>query len=239
MSNKLFRIIPLNPTALLIEYNQQPSKVLLEKLLSFKILVEKEAKVTRCVMGYQSLIIHLNEEIKNLSWWKNHLNELQIQIKKVKLNKGKLWKIPVCYDNKYAPDIISLSKALKLEIEELISIHTQTKYRIYFLGFLPGFLYLDGLNKRLHFPRKENPILNVPKGAVGIGGKQTGIYPNLSPGGWHLIGNTPLTLFDIKQNPPCFASPGDWVSFTSIDQKTYQDLEKKIKKDKFKFMPHD
>ena len=125
-----------------------------------------------------------------------------------------------------------MSKALKLEIEELISIHTQTKYRIYFLGFLPGFLYLEGLNKRLHFPRKENPILNVPKGAVGIGGKQTGIYPNLSPGGWHLIGNTPLTLFDIKQNPPCFASPGDWVSFTSIDQKTYQDLAKKIKKDK-------
>jgi inhibitor of KinA len=241
MSSRFFRIFPLHLKALLIQYNQQPSKVLLEKLLSFKILIEKEVKVSRCVMGYQSLLIHLNEEINNLSWWKHRLNELQIEseIKKIKINKGKLWKIPVCYDNKYAPDLLSLSKALKLEIDELIKIHTQTKYRIYFLGFLPGFLYLDGLDERLHFPRKVNPILNVPKGAVGIGGKQTGVYPNFSPGGWHLIGNTPISLFDIKQNPPCFASPGDWVSFTSIDQKTYNDLEKKNQKDKFKFLPYD
>ncbi len=239
MSSKKFRIVPLHPKALLIEWKHQPSEALLEILLQFKSVLEKEPKVTRCVIGYQALIVHLNEEIKNLSWWKNHLNELKGKIQIQKLNKGKLWKIPVCYDIHYAPDLIPLAKALKLKIEELIRIHTETRYRICFIGFTPGFLYLDGLDERLHFPRKKSPQLNVPKGSVGIGGKQTGIYPISSPGGWHLIGKTPITLFDVKQKPPCFASPGDWICFESIDYKTYQNLEEKTQKSDFKFLPND
>ena len=239
MTSELFRIIPLNTRTLLLEWRQQPSDKLLGILLSFKVIIEKEVKVSGCIIGYKALLVHLNEDVKNLSWWNHHLNKIQNGIRKKKLNKGKLWKIPVCYEANYGPDLAPLSDALKLKIDELIQLHSQTRYRLCFLGFLPGFLYLNGLNKRLHFPRKEKPQLKVSKGSVGIGGKQTGIYPNNSPGGWHLIGNTPIPLFDVKQRPPCFASPGDWIVFEPINEKTYRDIKKEINKGHFKFMPHD
>ena len=104
-------------------------------------------------------------------------------------------------------------------------MHLSALYRVYFLGFLPGFLYLSGLDSRLYLKRKKKPLLNVPKGAVAIGGMQTGIYPNISPGGWHLIGNTPVNLFNPKKNPPCFAKPGDWISFEQINSQTYSKIE--------------
>jgi len=235
MSRRIFRTVPLHKKAFLVEWEQKPSDKLLEIILSFKSVIDKDAKVSRTVMGYQSLLIHMKEEIQNMSWWNEYLNELQIKIQPKRNDKRKIWKIPVCYDNIFAPDLIILAKSLKIEVEELIQIHSETKYRVYFIGFLPGFLYLNGLDKRLHFPRKKNPQLKVPKGAIGIGGRQTGIYPNESPGGWHLIGNTPLNLFDITKQPPCFANSGDWISFEAIDQETYKNLEKKIQKGNFKF----
>ncbi len=235
MNFKSYRIFPLHTKAFLIEWKQEPSEALLEKLILFKLIIEKEPKVTRCHMGYKSLIVHIAEEIMNFNWWRERLKKLEEKIHEKKYTNEKKWKIPVCYEAKYAPDIALLAKALKLSIDELIQLHTKTRYRLYFIGFLPGFLYLGGLNKRLHHPRKEKPQLKVPKGSVGIGGKQTGIYPCNSPGGWHLIGNTPLNLFDITKQPPCFANSGDWISFEAIDQDTYKDLEKKIQKGDFKF----
>ena len=139
--------------------------------------------------------------------------------------KGDHWKIPVCYDLKYAPDLLNLSKEINLDKSEVIKLHLSALYRVYFLGFLPGFLYLGGLDDRLYLRRKKKPLLKVPKGAVAIGGMQTGIYPNISPGGWHLIGNTPVNLFNPKKNPPCFAKPGDWISFEQIDSHTYTKIE--------------
>ena len=87
-------------------------------------------------------------------------------------------------------------------------------------------------------PRKEKPLLKVPKGAVAIGGKQTGIYPNESPGGWHLIGNTPLSFFDSKKSPPCFAKAGDWISFDPINPKDYLKIEEQMISGKFKISTH-
>ena len=139
--------------------------------------------------------------------------------------KGAHWKIPVCYDLKYAPDLLNLSKEINLDASEVVKLHLSARYRVYFLGFLPGFLYLGGLDNRLYLRRKKKPLLKVPKGAVAIGGMQTGIYPNISPGGWHLIGNTPINLFNPKKNPPCFAKPGDWISFEQIDSDTYTKIE--------------
>ena len=237
MSRRIFRTVPLHNKAFLVEWEQKPSDKLLEIILSFKSAIDKDAKVSRTVMGYQSLLIHMKEEIQNMSLWNEYLNELQIKIQPKRIDKGKIWKIPVCYDNIFAPDLIPLAKSLKIEVEELIQIHSETKYRVYFIGFLPGFLYLNGLDKRLHFPRKKKPQLKVPKGAIGIGGRQTGVYPNESPGGWHLIGKTPISLFDAKQKNPCFASPGDWLSFEPIDKRKYYELERKIQKDNFKMLP--
>ena len=117
----------------------------------------------------------------------------------------------------YLTSLRQISKALKLEVNELIHLHSKNTYMVYFLGFMPGFPYLSGLNPRLHYQRKEKPKVNVPKGSVGIGGKQTGIYTTDSPGGWHIIGSTPINLFDSTTSPPCFIKPGDIISFKKID----------------------
>ena len=234
-----FRIIAINPKTLILDWQQEPSETFLEYLLSCKETFEKDHKIKSCVIGYQSLLIHLYEKIENLVRWKKYLQKLISSSQVNKKQKWMHWSIPLCYEVKYAPDLIPLAKTLKLEVNEVVRIHSKTRYRISFIGFLPGFLYLIGLNARLHHPRKEKPLLKVPKGSVGIGGKQTGIYPSSSPGGWHLIGTTPIDLFDTKKDPPCFAKAGDWISFDPINSETYMSIKEKIRLGKFKLESHD
>tara|TARA_A100001011_G_C14319691_1_gene849909 strand:- start:7173 stop:7913 length:741 start_codon:yes stop_codon:yes gene_type:complete len=219
-----FEISALNAKTILLEWRIEPSDTLLEHIIKFKSLVEKDFKVERCVTGYKSLLIEITNKIKSLNYWEEHLKKLQKKIKNI-IIKGNHWKIPVCYDFKYAPDLLNLSKEINLDTSAVIKLHLSARYRVNFLGFLPGFLYLSGLDSRLYLQRKKKPLLKVPKGAVAIGGMQTGIYPNISPGGWHLIGNTPVNLFNPKKNPPCFAKPGDWISFEQIDPHTYAKIE--------------
>ena len=219
-----FEISALNAKTILLEWRIKPSDTLLEHIIKFKSLIEKDFRVERCVTGYKSLLIEITNKIKSLNYWEEHLKKLQKKIKNI-IIKGNHWKIPVCYDLKYAPDLLNLSKEINLDTSAVIKLHLSARYRVNFLGFLPGFLYLSGLDSRLYLQRKKKPLLKVPKGAVAIGGMQTGIYPNISPGGWHLIGNTPVNLFNPKKNPPCFAKPGDWISFEQIDPHTYAKIE--------------
>jgi inhibitor of KinA len=138
----------------------------------------------------------------------------------------KIWLVPVCYELDYGKDLENLAKTKGLGIEELIALHSSTTYRIHFFGFLPGFMYLNGLPEILHSARKAVPERAVPAGSVAIGGSQTGIYPRQSPGGWHIIGRTPLALFDAEKNPPVWASPGDSLRFVPIHE---SELEKLLK----------
>ena len=218
-----FNVSALNTKTILLEWRMEPSDTLLEHIIKLKSIIEKDFQVERCVTGYQSLLIEIKNKIKSLNYWEEYLKKLQKKNKTI--IKGNHWKIPVCYDLKYAPDLLNLSKEINLDASEVVKLHLSARYRVYFLGFLPGFLYLGGLDNRLYLRRKKKPLLKVPKGAVAIGGMQTGIYPNISPGGWHLIGNTPINLFNPKKNPPCFAKPGDWISFEQIDSDTYTKIE--------------
>jgi inhibitor of KinA len=122
-----------------------------------------------------------------------------------------------------------MSTTKNLSVSEIIQRHTAPIYTISFLGFLPGFLYLSGLDAQLFIDRKTAPNLNIKKGAVAIGGTQTGIYPKQSPGGWHIIGNTPIDLFNIKQEPPSPFKAGDTAKFVPIDSKTHHDIRQKVK----------
>jgi len=128
----------------------------------------------------------------------------------------KLLKIPVCYGGSYGSDLAYLSEYCHLSEKQIIERHTQNEYLVHMLGFLPGFLYLGGLNESLFCPRKNRPEIRVAKGSVGIGGNQTGIYPIESPGGWQIIGRTPIPLFDPNSEIPVFASPLDRIKFVSI-----------------------
>jgi 5-oxoprolinase (ATP-hydrolysing) subunit B len=122
--------------------------------------------------------------------------------------------IPVHYDG---PDLADVAKHTGFGIDEVVKRHTQGEYIVFFLGFQPGFAYLGGLDESLHTPRRAEPRLEVPAGAVGIGGAQTGIYPAASPGGWQLLGRTEVKLFDPSRNPPTLMQPGDRVRFTAVE----------------------
>jgi KipI family sensor histidine kinase inhibitor len=125
--------------------------------------------------------------------------------------------IPVCYGGACGVDLESAAQACGLDTAGFIALHAGAEYRVAMLGFAPGFPYLLGLPRQLHLPRRAEPRLRVPAGSVAIGGAQTGIYPNELPGGWHLIGRTPLGLFDSASPAPCLLAPGDNVRFRIID----------------------
>lgn len=126
-------------------------------------------------------------------------------------------RIPVCYGGEYGPDLITVAAHAGLPTETVIQRHTGALYRVYFLGFTPGFAYLGGLDPRLAMARKATPRACVPAGSVGIAGAQTGVYPQATPGGWQIIGRTPLTLFDPGRSPPCLLAPDDRVRFVAIE----------------------
>jgi 5-oxoprolinase (ATP-hydrolysing) subunit B len=127
--------------------------------------------------------------------------------------------IPVAYGGAAGPDLDEVARHAQLPATEVVRLHSSGEYTVFFLGFLPGFAYLGGLDKRLSMPRRDEPRLLVPAGSVGIGGDQTGIYPSASPGGWRLIGRTSSRLFDPSRSPPSLLLPGDTVKFVNAGQR--------------------
>jgi len=121
--------------------------------------------------------------------------------------------IPVIYGGEAGPDLAVVAEQASLSVSQVVELHSSSEYVVYFIGFQPGFPYLGGLDPRLHTPRRAEPRVSVPAGSVGIGGSQTGVYPLASPGGWQLIGQTPIALFDPLQQPPTLLRPGDTVRF--------------------------
>jgi inhibitor of KinA len=139
---------------------------------------------------------------------------------------GRTVEIPVCYGGDFGPDIEAVARHNGLSVQEVITIHTATSYPIYMLGFAPGFPYLGGLDQRLHTPRLETPRARVEAGSVGIANAQTGIYPLPSPGGWQLIGRTPLRLFAPEMDDPVpYYRPGDRLQFVSISRQEFNRLQ--------------
>jgi KipI family sensor histidine kinase inhibitor len=129
--------------------------------------------------------------------------------------------IPVCYDIEFAPDLQEVANLAKIPAHEVIRLLSSVTYRVHFLGFTPGFAYLGGLPETLHAPRLATPRKHVPAGSVAIAGTQAGIYPVDSPGGWRLIGRTPVRIFDPGATQPTRLKPGDRVEFSAIDRATF------------------
>ncbi len=133
--------------------------------------------------------------------------------------------IPVCYGGEFGPDLAAVATHAGRPESDVVAQHSAGTYRVAMLGFAPGFPYLFGLPETLHMPRRANPRTRVPAGSVAIGGKQTGIYPGELPGGWHLIGRTPLRLFDADRIPPALLAPADEVRFVAINADEFKRLQ--------------
>jgi len=139
-------------------------------------------------------------------------------------SRPRLTEIPVCYDAEFRFDLDRVAEHTKLSQREIVDLHSTREYRVACIGFVPGFTFLAGLPKNLATPRRGVPRKEIPPGSVGIGGAQTGIYPLRSPGGWNLIGRTPLKLFDPIKDPPTLLCPGDRVRFRAITREQFESL---------------
>jgi len=185
------------------------------------------------VPSYHSVTFYYDSLTYSFFELKKEVEEqiLKLQTFNMKYKKT-IYEIPVCYESQYGPDIENVVAHNQISINEVIQMHQQNLYRIYMIGFLPGFPYLGGLNPKLATPRLKKPKL-VRRGAVGIAGEQTGIYPFESPGGWNIIGQTPITIFSNQHDDKILFQPGNFLRFKSINEFEYTELEKSIKEGSF------
>lgn len=218
---------PFGELAILVEWPKEISKDILNDIRLFVSKIEKENReqILELNFIYHSLLVIYKSNKISFSVLKKELqriyNEEFIAINNPEKNKT-VWEIPVCYDLDFGIDLPFLSTEKNLSIEKIISIHSQATYTVFGIGFLPGFLYLGGLSEKIHCPRRDTPRMEVPKGAVSIGGNQTGIYPQTSPGGWQIIGKTPVSMFNIHREIPCFINPGDQIKFKPISKDEFE-----------------
>jgi inhibitor of KinA len=235
MKQKYPQIKPMGDRAILIEFQPEINEKSLNKLLSFKEIIEKELieDKVEVINTYHSLLIVYVSTIENIYDKVFALKELVSKANIGKNINSQIFHIPVCYDEEFGLDLELISMENNLKIPDIIQLHTTPIYTVYFTGFLPGFLYLGGLDEKLQISRKSSPRMKVEKGAVGIGENQTGIYPKTSPGGWQIIGNSPMTFFDKNRNPPCIISSGDKVKFYSVSKSQYFQISEEIKANNF------
>ncbi len=221
---------PLGSIAALIEWPKEIQEPILKNISIFrnKIHADMGEYVLETVPAYNSLTVFFDTSKIKYSGVVADLKEIYATKDQKLLTAYKIWKIPVCYDKKFALDLSEICKVKKISQEKFIALHSSSLYDVYFIGFLPGFLYLGGLDEKLHFKRKDKPRREIKRGDVGIAGNQTGVYPRVSPGGWNIIGNSPLSFFDVDKFPPCFAVAGDKVQFVSIDLVEYEKILKQV-----------
>lgn len=184
------------------------------------------------VPAFASLLVHYDPMVTDYRAVKDFLLRHGARPQKAGRKAGRTVEIPVCYGGGYGEDLPFVARHAGLSEQEVIERHCGRPYRIYMLGFLPGFPYLGGLDERLFTPRLSNPRTRIPAGSVGIGGEQTGIYPLESPGGWQLIGRTPLCLFDPAGGGSLPYAAGDFIRFVPVSAREYSAIEAKQIKDK-------
>ena len=218
-------------SALNIEFGNEISEEINKKIRAASALIENReiSGISEVVPTYRSLMIHYDPLIIEYEELISILKGIEENIKNVELYSPEIIEIPVLYGGQYGPDIENVVMHNKLTVEEVIKIHTSAEYLIYMLGFTPGFPYLGGMDKRIATPRLHSPRTKIPAGSVGIAGEQTGIYPVQSPGGWQLIGSTPIELFNPDSENPILLKSGNYIVFKSIDEEEYMKIKEEVK----------
>lgn len=226
------QIVPLGESALIVrlrdEFDEAPGQVLAEvRDAQRRLNAAAIPGVIECAPGYASVAVFFDaaQVMRNATAPAHALNGLTSQIVSALDGPPKQdsttaeaisHEIPVCYEAEFAPDLALVSRHASLSAGEVVRRHCSGEYRVHCIGFMPGFPYLGGLPAELATPRRASPRTHVPAGSVGIGGAQTGIYPVASPGGWNVIGRTPVSLFDPTREQPALLRAGDRVRFRAI-----------------------
>lgn len=228
MANPLQLIFfPISEDCMLIQFDLRiENKMHLELKKLLKFLETPLDGVKEIVPGLDSIAVFYDPMVVTYESLGAQISQLSVNSETVD-TKSKHWTIPVCYDMQFGIDLELVAENSKLGVDEVVKMHTSTTYEVLMLGFLPGFAYLGNVDDSLRIPRKANPRQLVSAGSIAIADEMTGIYGAASPGGWHIIGRTPLSTFDINKNPPNFLSQGDTVSFLSISLDKFESILQK------------
>lgn len=229
------RILPLSDSSVLIDFGNTISNEINDRVLEVFHAFRNHPipGMIEAVPAYSSLAVfydvmkvrELNPGIHSaFEWIKMEIEYILLHPVSMPESTREAMRIPVCYDLSCAPDLLMVCEKTKLKTGEIIGLHTSKTYRVYMLGFMPGFPYMGELDEKLILPRKSTPV-QVLNGSVGIAGKQTGIYPFDSPGGWHIIGRTPVKMFDASKDVPVIIAAGTEIQFYSITEHEYQNYQ--------------
>ncbi len=224
-------------SAVLINFEQKIDPQVNAKVITLKNVLGKGAikGLVNCIPAYCSITATYNPLEISYNEICDQIEALAVRSSQTKALKIRYLNIPVCYDAEFSLDWNEVEKQTGLTSKKVIEIHTSAIFQVYMLGFLPGFVYMGSLPESISCSRKTKPRLRVPSRSVGLAGLQTGIYPSEAPGGWQIIGRTPLNIFDGTKTDPFLFRAGDSVKFKAVTKEIYDRIEKNVRSGKLNF----
>lgn len=226
------KFLKAGDSALIIELGNEISPIInynLKKITDYLDSLNHKA-IKDLLPTYRSIIVYYDPMMISFDELKEMVEKNCVVDDSQMLSvKKEIIEVPVLYGGEYGPDIENIASHNNLTIEEVIDIHTSGEYLVYMLGFTPGFPYLGGMDKRIATPRLTTPRTKIPAGSVGIAGEQTGLYPIESPGGWQLLGRTPLNFFDSAKENPFIVAAGQYIKFKAITEEEYHAIVEQVK----------
>ena len=216
------RFLSAGDRALVVEFGDHIDRALSEEVLRLaaRLRADELLGIVETTPTFRSLMVHYDPLVTSRAELEGAIASL-LDREPGPRGAATVWRVPVCYEDEFAPDLAEVARLSGLAPDEVVRLHSSVRYHVYMLGFLPGFPYMGDLPAALALPRRADPRVRVPAGSVSIATSLTAIYPYESPGGWHLIGTTPVRLFDIERASPALLAPGDAVLFEPIDARAF------------------
>lgn len=229
------KFLPCGDSAFSVQFGETIERSLSEHVLHIKAAIDAAglAGVVEAVPSYRALMIHYDPLLTTQAELITHLEPLLERASDVPLRR-RAWRIPVCYDPEFAPDIEHVATWAGMSVDRLVDIHGSTTHYVYMIGFAPGQPHMGDLPKELAIPRREDPRPTVEKGAILTATGLTVIYPVTNASGWHIIGRSPVSTFDLKNEPPCLLAAGDLVRFFPISVEEFNGIQAAIQAGEYK-----
>ena len=218
------RVAAAGDSALVLELAQRIDPAVNERarVIAASLQARWGAILRDVVVGYCSVTVYFDPLRVDAPWLESEMRAAAAQLPENGLAPGALVEVPVCYEGDLAPDLDDVAAFGGCSRDEVIALHAAVRYRVYMIGFTPGFAYLAEVNGRIAAPRRQSPRPSVPAGAVGVAGGQTGIYPAATPGGWNIIGRTRVRPYDASRRQPSLFAPGDEVRFVPVPRAEFE-----------------